>query len=125
MWHARVPVSLKRVAIPPCVQGLVRRVRFPAVFNRPYRCVAEEVQHYTMEELGSYLWVGSMVAKIGPPGFQKLWRFLCPALKHYLYSHDADSSACDTAARNLWHYAVELEKLVDSSKVSCTPCTSI
>jgi hypothetical protein len=100
-----------------CMQGLANRVRFPAVFNRPYRCVVAEVQHYTMEELGSFLWVGSMIAKIGPPGFRKLWQQLCPALKHYLYNHDATQDECDKAADRLWQYAVELEELVFAGQV--------
>jgi hypothetical protein len=77
----------------------------------------DEVQHYTMEELGSFLWVGSMIAKIGPPGFQKLWQHLCPALKHYLYNHNATAAQCDEAYDHLWSYAVELEKLVDTGQV--------
>jgi hypothetical protein len=87
------------------------------MFNRPYRCVVEECQHYTMEEIGSFLWIGSMVATIGPPGFRRLWGYLSQAVKHYLFAHDAAEVDSDSAAANLKKYAVELEKLVGTGKV--------
>lgn len=104
------------------VQGLAPRIDFPAGFTRPYRCVVRYIKGYTMEELNNFIWIGCMIAKKGPDGFQTLWALLQPLLKHHLYGFDATPSQCAAAAAGWDAYSAKLEEFVDDGKVRFHNC---
>lgn len=102
------------------MQALEERLRFPSCFGRQYRDVAEHCSDFIMEELAAYIWYGGAIAELGPPGFQKLWKHLHPALWHYFYNRDASEEQMREAAASLRRYAEELEKFIINGKVhSC------
>ena len=94
------------------MQGLQHRIVYPKGFNRPYRCVVQYCQSYTLEETSNLIWIGSLIAYRAPAGFRKLWGLLQPALVHYLYGRDGSERAIRAAARSIQRYAEELEKFV-------------
>lgn len=94
------------------VQALGSRIQLPFGFNRPYRCIVKYVRHYTIEELGSFIWIGGLVSRYGPPGFRELWSLLQPALCHYMYGCDATEEDMRAASRSLWAFACCLENKV-------------
>jgi hypothetical protein len=70
-----------------------------------------------MEELANLIWIGCLIAYTGPPGFQKLWRELQPALQHYIYGFDATGDAMLSAARHLKQFAIYLDEYAVSGQV--------
>lgn len=103
--------------MPSALQALASRIKYPAPFNRKYRCVVEYSESYIMEEYANMVWIGSLIAKIGPPGFQSLWRLLRPVLKHYIYNFDAEPEECELAGKQLWDYACCVEEHVQAGHV--------
>jgi hypothetical protein len=77
---------------------LQNRIVYPKGFNRPYRCVVQYFQSYTLEETSNLIWVGILVAHRAPAGFRKLWGLLQPALLHYFYGSDSSERAIHAAA---------------------------
>ena len=104
------------------MQKLAPRLAFPSSFNRAYRCVVTSIKSYVMEELANLVFVGCFIAKCGPPGFQRLWAHLQPALWHYLYGRDDTQDQQRAAASSMWAYAKALEEFVLKGEVRCIPC---
>lgn len=93
---------------------------FPSAFNRDYRCVVSYIKSYVMEELANLIFIGCLIAKCGPVGFQSLWEKLQPALWHYIYGRDDGAEEQRHAADAMLAYAQQLEDLVLAGEV-CTP----
>jgi hypothetical protein len=70
-----------------------------------------------MEEIANLLWLGHILARHGPPGFQALWSQLRPAAVHYIYGFNATQEACQEAAKKLRCYAVSTEEMVIDMEV--------
>ena len=102
------------------MQGLQGRVVFPKGINRSYRDVTAYIDSYTLEETSNLIWIGCLVARMAPAGFQRLWGHLQPALQHYIYGTDASKAAMRAAAEHMRKYAEELEKLVIDGWVRLT-----
>lgn len=78
-----------------------------------------------MEELSNLIWIGGLLAMLGPPRFKELWSHLQPALQHYMYGFNASVAEMCAAAERLRKYACKLEQLVKEDKVcSCTALTA-
>lgn len=90
---------------------------YPSGFNRAYRCVLKYIRSYVMEELANLIFIGSYIAKCGPPGFLTLWKLLQPALHHYIYGHEDTEAQRDAARDSLRSYAVKLEEFVAAGVV--------
>ena len=99
------------------LQGLACRIVYGSAFNRPYRCVVKYIKSYVIEELANLIFIGSYIAKCGPPGFKTLWMRLQPALLHYLYGKDDTVAQQHAAETSLRRYAMKLEKYVIEGKV--------
>lgn len=99
------------------LQGLATRIVYGSAFNRPYRCVVKYIKSYVIEELANLIFIGSYIAKCGPPGFKSLWMRLRPALLHYLYGKDDTVLQQHAAETSLRRYAMKLEKYVIEGKV--------
>ena len=90
---------------------------YGSAFNRPYRCVVKYIKSYVIEELANLIFIGSYIAKCGPPGFKTLWMRLQPALHHYLYGKDDNLAQRAAAETSLRKYAQKLESFVLEGKV--------
>jgi hypothetical protein len=95
-----------------CAQELEPRIKYPFAFNRPYRDVVHHWKAYILEELGNLLFIGHILAGLGPPGFRKLLKSLLPALQHYMYDFHATEADMQRAAAHLRTYACDLEAFV-------------
>jgi hypothetical protein len=94
-----------------------KHIGFPHAFASPPRDPVRFLARFKMEETANLLWVGHILAKHGPPGFQQLWSLLRPAATHYIYGFNASQEACDDAADLLRVYAILLERMVISKEV--------
>jgi hypothetical protein len=99
------------------VQRLATRITYPSGFNRQYRCVIDYIKSYVMEELANLVFVGCLVAKLGPPGFQRLWKEVQPAVWHYIYGFQDNKTDQQQAANHMRNYACLLEQLVEEQQV--------
>lgn len=90
---------------------------YGSAFNRPYRCVVKYIKSYVIEELANLIFIGSYIAKCGPPGFKTLWMRLQPAVHHYLYGKDDTLAQRAAAETSLRQYAQKLENFVLEGKV--------
>jgi hypothetical protein len=106
------------------LQALAPRIKLPVGFNRPYRDVVKFCKRYNMDESMVLIWIGCLFAKLGPPGFAKLWSSLAPALKHYFYGFNATLEDIDAAAANMAEYAETLERFALNDKVSSARLTN-
>ena len=70
-----------------------------------------------MEELGTQVWIGCLIAKHGPPKFQLLWKHLQMVLKHHLFDADPSEADCQRANRAMDQYCETIEELVQSGHV--------
>lgn len=71
-----------------------------------------------MAELSNMIWLGGVVAELGPVGFQQLWAHLHKVLVHYIYGLEvATCEACDAAHQSLRDYAELLEQKVYEGQV--------
>ena len=114
--HSRGPL---RASLTPqvCVQQLEDRIALPAIFSRPYCCVIKWCKKYIMEELGTLVWIGCLMAKHGPPKFQLLWKQLQVVLKHHLFDADPSAADCERANRSMDAYCETIDSLVLSGHV--------
>ena len=99
------------------LQALAPRIKLPASYSRPYRDAVKFIKRYTIDEELDLLWIGCLIAKLGPPGFRKLWAKLQPAGVHYFYGFDATLADIDAAAANMLDYAKLLEQHADKGEV--------
>lgn len=97
---------------------LAKRIKYPGTISRPLRCPVKHFKAFIMEEIASFTFVGSLFARCGPSAFQKAWKSLAPAARHYLFAMDPDVAAMDKAVENMLSYAKQIEELVVQGQVS-------
>jgi hypothetical protein len=99
------------------MQGLEARFAFPECMGRSYTDIVDHLMSYTMEDLASSVFWMLPIVEHGPPGFQKLFKLLQPALWHYAYNRSATREEMDDAADALLEYARQLEHFVKKGLV--------
>ena len=63
------------------------------------------------------VWVGPLIARHGPSGFQQLWALLQPVCQHYLFNSNSTEAEQEAAAKKVTELAQYIERQVKAKKV--------
>lgn len=107
------------------MQQLCARILYPSALGRPLRDPIKHIKGFVMEEMASLTFVGALLASCGPTGFQKAWKSIGPAARHYLFAMDATDEAMDKAQARTLEYAKLIEGLVVKGEVRLEHAVSV